>query len=120
MIRTSALAIAALSSALLAATASPVSAQSVAARASFSCAKATKAPERTICGDPELARLDRIMADLFAETRSLFLNAQQTAEADAAQRAWLTRRNRCGDVQCLRQAYFSRITELARELPSDS
>jgi len=72
-----------------------------------------------ICGDPELARLDRIMADLFAETRSLLLNAVQTAEADTTQRAWLARRNRCADVQCLRRAYFSRVTELARELPSD-
>jgi uncharacterized protein len=77
-------------------------------------------PERTICGDAELARLDRIMADLFLETRSLLLNANQTAEADAAQRAWLAGRNRCGsDIQCLRRAYFSRVSALARELPSD-
>lgn len=107
-----------LSSALLVATAPPAHAQML-ARASFSCVKATKAPERTICGDVELARLDRIMGDLFAETRSLLLNATQTAEADATQRIWLARRNKCADVQCLRRAYFSRVTELARELPSD-
>ena len=59
------------------------------------------------------------MADLFAETRSLLLNAEQTAEADVTQRAWLARRNRCRDVQCLRRSYFGRVTELARELPSD-
>ena len=118
MIRKSACGILSLSLTLLAVTA-PAKAQSGAAPASFSCAKAAKASERMICGDSELARLDRIMADLFAETRSLLLNASQTAEADATQRAWLARRNRCGDVQCLRRAYFSRVAELARELPND-
>ena len=107
------------SSTLLAMAAPPASAQSTAQRASFSCARAASAPERLICGDPELARLDRIMADLFAQTRSLLLNVQQTAEADKGQRAWLAQRNRCRDVQCLRRAYFSRVAELARELPSD-
>ena len=119
MIRTLAFGIVLLSSTLLAATAPPAKAHSTGARASFSCAKPARAPERMICGDPELARLDRIMADLFGETRSLLRNAGQTAEADATQRAWLARRNRCADVQCLRRAYFSRVTELARELPSD-
>jgi uncharacterized protein len=118
MIRKLTLALVALSSAVLAAP--PAAAQPTGARPSFSCAKATGAPERIICGDPELARLDRIMADLFVETRSLLLNASQTAEADARQRAWLARRKRCGtDLQCLRRAYFSRVSELARELPSE-
>jgi uncharacterized protein len=108
-----------LASTLLAAAAAPAGAQSIGARPSFSCAKASRGPERMICGDPELARLDRIMADLFAETRSLLLNSGQAAEADTAQRQWLARRNTCRDVQCLRRAYFSRVTELARELPSD-
>lgn len=119
MIRKLAFGIVLLSSTLLAVTAPPATAKSPGARASFSCAKATKAPERTICGDLELARLDRIMADLFAETRSLLLNAGQAAEADATQRAWLARRNKCRDVQCLRRTYFSRVTELARELPTE-
>ena len=73
-----------------------------------------------ICADAELARLDRIMSDLFAETRSLLLNSEQTTEADKAQRAWLAGRNRCVDVQCLRRSYFNRVTELTRELPSDA
>jgi uncharacterized protein len=46
-------------------------------------------------------------------------HAQQGAEADAGQRAWLAKRNRCTAVQCLRQQYFNRIAELARELPSE-
>lgn len=119
MIRKLAFGIVSLSSTLLAVAAPPAKAQSAGVRASFSCAKAATAPERMICGDPELARLDRIMADLFAETRSLLLNAEQAAEADATQLAWLARRNRCRDVQCLRRSYFSRVAELARELPSD-
>ena len=98
----------------------PSQAQPGGIRASFACAKASTAPERMICGDAELARLDRIMADLFTETRSLLLNSEQTAEADKAQRAWLAGRNRCGDAQCVRRAYLNRVTELARELPSDN
>ena len=107
--------------AALAAPGAPAWSQAAAAaRPSFPCAKARTAPERMICADVELARLDRILSDLVAETRSLLLNAQQGAEADAAQRAWLAQRNRCTTVQCLRQAYFNRIAELARELPSDT
>ncbi|HZG08855.1 MAG TPA: hypothetical protein VEZ70_07745 [Allosphingosinicella sp.] len=120
MIRKPIFAMVSLASVLFAVTAPAAAAPAAAARPSFSCAKAMGGPERAICGDPELARLDRIMADLFLETRSLLLNANQTAEADAAQRAWLVRRNRCGsDIQCLRRAYFSRVTALASELPSD-
>ncbi len=107
-------------SAALFTTTIPAQAQPGAIRASFACAKASTAPERMICGDAELARLDRIMADLFTETRSLLLNSEQMAVADKAQRAWLTGRNRCGDAQCVRRAYLNRVTELARELPSDS
>ena len=78
-----------LASALVAATASPVGAQASGARPGFPCAKASKPPERLICGDPGPARLDRIMADLFAQTRSLLLNAAQTAEAmRASARGW--------------------------------
>jgi uncharacterized protein len=119
MIRTLAVGIALLSSAVLGVMSPPADAQATSARPSFPCAKPMKGPERMICGDPELARLDRIMADLFAETRSLLLNAEQSAQADAAQRGWLARRNRCADVQCLRRAYFGRVSELARELPTE-
>jgi uncharacterized protein len=103
----------------LAAPAAPAFGQGVAPRPSFSCAKVRSAPERLICGDVELARLDRILSDLYAETRSLLMNAQQGAEADKVQRAWLAKRNRCTAVQCLRQLHFNRIAELARELPSE-
>ena len=103
----------------LAVPAAPVHGQGAAPKPSFACTKARTAAERLICGDVELARLDRILSDLFAETRSLLLNAQQGAQADADQRAWLAKRNRCTAVQCLRQQYFNRIAELARELPSE-
>jgi uncharacterized protein len=89
-------------------------------RPSFACTSSMSAAERMICRDAELARLDRIMSDLFAQTQSLLLNARQTAEANGTQRAWLMTRNRCASVQCLRQHYFRRIHELASELPTDS
>jgi len=99
---------------------SPASAQTSATRPSFVCANSRTAVERIICRETELARLDRIVADLFAETRGLSLNAEQSAQADAGQRAWLAERNRCTAVACLRQAYFKRIVELAQDLPADA
>lgn len=99
---------------------SPAAAQNAAAnRPSFACNRASNAAERMICGDAELARLDRIVADLFAEVRSLSLNAEQRREIDAEQRAWLTRRNACRTMQCLRPGHFGRIAELAGQLPTD-
>ena len=98
----------------------PASAQGPSARPSFACGKSRSAVERLICADAELARLDRIVSDLFAESRSLSLNAQQSAQTDADQRGWLGQRNRCTAVECLRQSYFKRIVELAQSLPADS
>ena len=89
-------------------------------RPSFSCAAARGFAERTICADPELARLDRITGELFQETQSLWINAQQIDNAASEQRSWLAKRNRCTDKQCLRQAYFNRIAELVELLPTDS
>jgi len=98
----------------------PDGAAQAGARPSFSCAKASTASERMICRDAELARLDRITSDLFAQTLSLLLNSEQRMHANQTQRAWLTTRNRCSNVQCLRQAYFGRISDLAGELPTGS
>ena len=86
---------------------------------SFSCSAARSFAERAVCSDPELARLDRITAELFTETRSLLLNAEQTANAAADQRAWLAARNRCANTLCVRSAYLKTIANLARELPEN-
>lgn len=89
-------------------------------RPSFLCTRSMSAVERMICRDPELARLDRIMSELSTQTSGLLLNTQKRAEAIARQRAWLMTRDRCGNVQCLRQQYFRRIHDLAGELPIES
>lgn len=99
--------------------ATPAVAASTPSRPSFACGKAAAVAERLICRDAELSRLDRIMADLYAQSLSLLLNADQGNEANLQQRAWLKGRNRCADVQCLRKAYFGRVAELARELPTE-
>jgi uncharacterized protein len=109
-----------LAAAVTAAPASPAAAQGPAGRPSFACGNSRSAVEKLICGNVELARLDRILGDLFAETRGLSLNGEQAAQADADQRAWLAKRNRCAAVECLRQAYFKRIIELAQALPADT
>jgi uncharacterized protein len=109
-----------LATAATAAPTSPASAQSPASRPSFACGKSRSAVEHLICADVELGRLDRIIAELFAETRGLSLNSEQSAQGDADQRAWLAKRNRCTAVECLRQSYFKRIIELAQALPADA
>ena len=93
-------------SALLAAFNSP------APGASFDCAKAGTAVEKTICGDAELSSLDEHLSRYYAV-------ALEQAGAGAAclkgdQRSWVkTIRNPCGaDAQCLTAAYLQRLAAL--------
>ncbi len=75
---------------------------------SFDCAEAGNDAERLICSEyeSELRRLDRDMAQLFREA----LDAGATTLV--AQRAWLGRRNRCGDSACISDSYRQRMTRL--------
>jgi hypothetical protein len=80
---------------------------------SFDCAQAHKLAERLICSTPELAALDRQLADLFVAVRNQNLGAAIAANLQGDEARWLTaERNACSDVACLRQAYQSRITAL--------
>ena len=80
--------------------------------ASFDCARAGTAVEKTICGDAELSSLDEHLGRYYAV-------ALEQAGAGAAclksdQRRWMnTIRNSCGaDALCLSAAYLQRLAAL--------
>ncbi|MEM0949328.1 MAG: MliC family protein [Pseudomonadota bacterium] len=84
---------------------------------SFDCSRAASSAEEAICADPELARLDRLLADRFAQAlaaaRALDVGAAE-AEADlkAYQRGWIGGRDECwksDDLSaCIADAYLDR------------
>ena len=81
------------------------------AAASFPCAKASNAPEKAICADPELAQLDEYLARYYRGAREANPGATDCFAAD--QRRWLTSvRNACEGGACLKNAYLDRLAEL--------
>lgn len=74
-------------------------------RASFPCAHARGAAERTICTDPALAGLDRSVAAAFrlaGNGANGIVRVADTSALLASQRAWIRTRDACGlDRQCL-------------------
>ncbi len=97
--------------------------------ASFDCAKARTAVEKTICGSMELALLDCNVADGYRshlESLKGRANGSKTRKAsDAikelkkAQKAWLAKRNTCGaDPACLAKSMDDQTEFLEKfELP---
>lgn len=80
--------------------------------APLDCSKARTPADRTICRNYALGQQEARMATLFAVTTSLVAMGQRGNIQDA-QRAWLDKREACGDsVACLARAYDARIDEL--------
>jgi uncharacterized protein len=85
---------------------------------SFDCAKARIPSEKRICGDANLARLDRKLAETYAKglsASSAWTDDDRRSSRDA-QRSWLAQRDRCAkaaDVTaCFTEVYQRRIAEL--------
>ena len=85
---------------------------------SFDCAKASNAIERTICKTPELAKVDREMASLYAALLGR-LNGAAKENLEKNQLSWIVSRNRsCGASEpdaasyCLKKRYEERIADL--------
>jgi uncharacterized protein len=106
---------AALTAAFMALSGLPV----IAAEPSFSCGGSLSQTERVICGDPDLAALDRAVA---AAYRNKF-DGLPVESADAldeivkslviTHKAWLAHRNSCGaDRGCIYKAYMVRKSAL--------
>ena len=79
---------------------------------SFDCAKAESAAEKLVCGDAELAALDRQLATRYAERKDV---------DPAVQRGWAKGRDDCWkqpDLRlCVQEAYRTRLVELAIGAP---
>lgn len=82
-------------------------------RPGFDCAKAAAGVETMICGDADLAALDKAFSDLWA-------SLPDRAAALPAQRAWVAARAKCTDDICIRQSTVERmaaIAPLAKQTP---
>ena len=78
--------------------------------AGFDCGKASTPTEKMICSDKQLSELDSLMLEAYG------LAMKDSGDPDglkAEQRSWLTgKRNRCPDVDCLKQSYNERLAQL--------
>jgi uncharacterized protein len=83
--------------------------------AAANCARAASGTERLICGDARLVEGD---ANLTGVYRRLLAHSALPAQTQirAEQRAWLTTRDACRDVTCLRDRYDARTTALYAQL----
>ncbi|WP_127595391.1 MliC family protein [Nitratireductor alexandrii] len=88
---------------------------------SFDCAEAQSAAEKLVCGDAELAALDRLLADRFAAAlaavRTLDAGATEAEdELHAYQRGWVKGRDECWKAEdqraCVEGSYLRRDGEL--------
>lgn len=77
--------------------------------ASFDCARASTAVERTVCASPHLSRLDE---ELAASFRDMLGRVANPAALRERQRDWLTERDACPDDACLERLYARRIAAL--------
>jgi uncharacterized protein len=76
---------------------------------SFDCRKARSRVDKSICADPELAALDRRLAELFALALS---HAPDPGEIKKAQRRWLRERDDCEADACVKNSYEQRMQAL--------
>lgn len=87
----------------------------------FDCSKARGSVEEMICRSAELARLDRRLTVVYAETLAAATPAEQRL-LRAEQRGWIKGRNDCwkssGPHQCVVGVYNDRIAELSTETVS--
>lgn len=77
--------------------------------ASFDCGKASVHVEHLVCANAELSALDEDLAWFHAHIVRIAMPANKRA-----QQLWLSHRNRCTDVACLRSTYIERISQLAK------
>lgn len=88
--------------------------------ASFDCKKATTPVEQTLCGNPELSRLDTTLGEHYRRAMDKLQGAPRDALRNS-QRAWLQTRNACGsDVTCLQPLLSQRVVEVGKLTQPDT
>jgi uncharacterized protein len=84
----------------------------VAHAASFDCAKAATATEKTICANPQISDLDEYLGRYYQAGRAS-MGRDAAACLASNQRTWLRSvRNACKDAACLERVYLERLSEL--------
>jgi uncharacterized protein len=84
--------------------------------APLDCAKTSTAAETAICKSYALGQDEAHLATLFGVLTSLVTMGQRSDLVDT-QRRWISLRETCGNkVDCLSQAYKTRIDELSQAL----
>lgn len=78
---------------------------------SFDCRKARSTPEKIICSDPDLSRMDRELAVLYRAAKSSARDPQEFQKNSAQE--WRIREDACRDRGCLVQWYEKRKLQLA-------
>jgi uncharacterized protein YecT (DUF1311 family) len=79
---------------------------------SFDCSKLISVQAQLICGDADLARVDKALTEIYLQKIKVSANKTRLR---ADQRAWIRNsRNVCSDKACLLRSYRLRIDELKR------
>lgn len=79
---------------------------------SFDCAKASTGPERLICSDRELSKLDVDLSQTYSKARE---TSADKNKLKSEQLEWFKRsRNACSDKSCMENAYKQRISDLGK------
>ena len=79
---------------------------------SFDCRKAATVPEKAICANAELSRLDVQLSRTWKTLLNAFSDSGQRARMKADERAWIARREECGDGDCIGKLYRDQISAL--------
>lgn len=98
--------------------ATPSAAPAAPVRPSFDCAKARSAPERIICADPELSRMDRELGRLHARAKAAA--PDPAAFKRQNDQEWRRRESSCRDRACLLAWYDQRREQLVETLEEAS
>jgi uncharacterized protein len=79
---------------------------------SFNCRTARTTGEITVCGNANLASLDRQQA-LFYSQSWLGADAARRAQLQITRNRFISRRDRCRSIACTRTAYLARMREVS-------
>ncbi|WP_053076617.1 lysozyme inhibitor LprI family protein [Caenimonas sp. SL110] len=82
-------------------------------RPSFDCSRARSQPEKIICADPQLARMDRDLGRVYARAKRAAADPQ--AFQRVSDREWRRRESECRDRECLVDWYRERREQLVSQ-----
>lgn len=79
---------------------------------SFDCSKASTFPEKAVCTDSLLGKLDGALSENYKYMLASDIGDGARNDLKATQRQWLADRNKCTDNQCLENSYRNRMDEV--------